>query len=113
MCGCGKVKVSNFNKKRIQQRKKAIQKKKNMAAAKVEDPSLMYQKNLVGETTAQVRMDGGVGTENVVNKKNEMKMKKRKMIIQKLKQVHKKMNRLRNKRMNDKSPFSHRYYLRA
>jgi len=111
MCGCGKVKVSNFNKKRVQQRKKAIQRKKNMA--KVEDPSLMYQTHLVGETTAQVRMEGGVGTENVVNNKNEMKMKKRKMIIQKLKQVHKKMNRLRNKRMNDKSPFSHRYYLRA
>ncbi len=113
MCGCGKVKVSNFNKKRVQQRKKAIQRKKNMTTAKVEDPSLMYQSNLVGETTAQVRMDGGVGIENLVNKKNEMKIKKRKMIIQKLKQVHKKMNRLRNKRMNDKSPFSHRYYLRA
>jgi hypothetical protein len=111
MCGCGKVKVSNFNKKRIQQRKKMIQKKRNMV--KAEDPSLMYQSNLVGETTVQVRSDGGFGTEEVVNKKKEMKMKKKKMIVQKLKQVHKKMNKLRNKRMNDKSPFSHRFYLRA
>lgn len=112
MCGCGKVKVSNFNKKRIQQRKKVMRQKK-MVQQKQQDPSLAYQSNLVGETTAQVRAMGGVGTEEVVDNKKEMKMKRRKMIIQKLKQVHKKMNRLKNKRMNDKSPFSHRYYLRA
>lgn len=110
MCGCGKVKVSNFNKKRIQQRKKAMRQKK---MAQQQDPSLAYQSNLVGETTAQIRAMGGVGTEEVKDSKKEMKMKRRKMIIQKIKQVHKKMNRLKNKRMNDKSPFSHRYYLRA
>ena len=88
MCGCGKVKVSNFNKKRIQQRKKAIRQKKMVQ--KQQDPSLAYQ----SETTAQVMSMSGVDTEEVVDKKNE-KMKKRKMIIQKLKQVHKKMNRLK------------------
>lgn len=98
MCGCGKVKVSNFNKKRIQQRKKAMRQKK--LAQQQQEPSL------------EVTVDGGVETDDVVDKKSE-KMKKRKMIIQKLKQVHKKMNRLKNKRMNEKSPFSHRFYLRA